>query len=167
MNYHDIYNKFAPSQEERSLDATNFSQFLRSRQDNYGLYYELCLDSDGSLDKVFWSLEDSIEHWAVNSDNNPIFYDTSHGTNRYGLKFGAFTTIGMNGQKTVILACSLLTKETEETFSWIFKEFVTAFYKPPKVILKDGDPGTSVSIQTVLPTTMHLLCTYRLSKTII
>ena len=126
------------------------------------------MNSEGSLDKVFWILIGSIEQWAVNPNNQPVFYDTSHGTklttNKYGLKFGAFTSIDMNGQTIILPACSLLNKETEESFSWIFNEFVTAFRTPPYVIFTDGDPGMSVSIRNVLPTTKHLLCTYHLSK---
>ena len=55
------YNEFSPSVEERILDATNFTEFLHSHQTKYGLYYNLNTDSDGSLNKVFWVLKDSIE----------------------------------------------------------------------------------------------------------
>ena len=136
-NYQDVYNKFAPSQGERILNATNFSQYLKSRHSDYGLSYELSLDSEGSLDIVFWILRDSLEEWAIDSDNHPVFYDTSHGTNKYALKFGAFTTINLNGQ-TIILACSLLTNETEESFSWVFNEFINGFHKPPRIIFTGG-----------------------------
>ena len=51
-----------------------------------------------SLDKVFWILIGNIKQWAVYPNNQPVFYDTPDGTNKYRLKFGAFTSIVMNGQ---------------------------------------------------------------------
>ena len=49
-------------------------------------------DSDGCLDKVFWVLKGALGLWIENEkcpiiydSDYPIIYDTSHGTNKYGL----------------------------------------------------------------------------------
>ena len=67
------------------------------------LYYSATTDPDGCLDKIFWEMKNGLERWAEDCDNNPAFFDTSHGTNKYCLKFGALITVDMHGI-TVILA---------------------------------------------------------------
>ena len=92
--YQDIYNKFSPSTEEKALDATNFIEFLQQRYRERNLYFNTSTDSDGCLNQVFWVLEQGVEIWSEYLEHNPTLYDTTHGTNRYSLKFGAFTTVG-------------------------------------------------------------------------
>ena len=119
--YQDVYNSFSPSTEKRSFDTTNFIEYLRKRNVHNDLYYSATTDPDGCLDKVFWEMKNGLERWAEDRENNPAFFDTSHGTNKYCLKFGALTTVDMHG-RTVILASSLLSNETESSFDWVFRE---------------------------------------------
>ena len=104
-----------------------------------------------------------MERWAEDYENNPALFDTSHGTNKYFLKFGALTTVDRSG-RTVILASSLISIETQSSFEWVFREFVKAFHTPPKVLFTDGNPAMAAAIRCSLPNTSHLLCTYHLSK---
>ena len=161
-NYQDVYNKFAPSGEERLFDATNFTEYLRKRQNDKDLYFDTTTDTDGCIEKVFWVLERGLDLWAEGYESNCVLFDTSYGTNRYFLKIGAFTTVNKYG-KTVIIACSLLTNEDQESFEWLFKEF---FRTTPNVMFTDGDPGMANAICLVLPRTTHLLCTFHISKNI-
>ena len=66
--------------------------------------------------------------------------------------------------RTVILANSLLSNETESASDWVLREFLKAFHTPPKVLFTDGDPTMAAAIRDALPNTFHLLCTYHLSK---
>ena len=99
------------------------------------------------MNKAFWTLTDSIERWAENSGANPLVFDTSHGTNKYSLKFAAFGTIDKHG-KTQALSCSLLDRETEEALSWVFTEFLR---QQPNIIITAGDPVMAAAIKTVFP----------------
>ena len=164
--YQDIYNKFSPSIEEKALDANNFIEFLQQRYRERNLYFNTSTDSGGCLNQVFWVLEQGVEIWSECLEHNPTLYDTTHGTNRYSLKFGAFTTVGKDGN-TCIIAGSLISSETVEAFEWVFNEFVTAFRLPPKVLFTDGDAAMSAAIKNILPETTHLLCTYHLSKNLL
>ena len=110
-----MYNKFQPSIEERGFDATNFENYLQE-QSMKGSYFAIQTVEDGSLSRVFWTLTDSLERWAENSDVNIILFDTSHGTNKYSLKIVAFSTVNKHG-RTQILSCTLVDRETEEAFS--------------------------------------------------
>ena len=151
-NYQDVYNKFAPSGEERLFDATNFTEYSRKRQNDKDLYFDTTTDTDGCLEKVFWVLEGGLDLWAEGYESNCVLFDTSYGTNRYFLKIGAFTTVNKYG-KTVIIACSLLTNEDQESFEWLFKEFLKVFRTTPNVMFTDGDPGMANAICLVLPRT--------------
>ena len=149
-SYQDIYNKFALSGEEKILDATNFYEYLREQQLDRDLYFRTTTDSDGCLGKAFWVLEGGI--WAESFECKCILFDTSYGTNRYFLKIGAFTTANKHGN-TVIIACSLLTNEDQESFQWLFGEFLKGFHTAPKGIFTDGDPGMANAISLVFPIT--------------
>ena len=149
----DVYNNFASKRGERYLDATNFVEFLQKRYNQNDLFFEVMTDSDGCLVNAFWILIDALHRWS----------DTSHATNKYGLKFGPLITIDSNG-RTIILACSLLTTETEHSFEWVFSTFEKAFHHPPKVIITDRDPTMASAIHKVWSNTVHLLCTFHLAK---
>jgi hypothetical protein len=86
-----------------------------------------------------------------------------HGTNRYGLKLGCFTTVDNSGV-TIILAVSLLADETTESFEWAFHQLNRTFCIPPRVIFTDSDPAMGAAIASVMPHTIHFLCTFHLSQ---
>ena len=159
----DVYNNFASKPGERYLDATNFVEFLQKRYNQNDLFFEVMTDSDGCLVNAFRILIDALHRWSDNFSNNVLLFHTSHATNKYGLKFGPLITIDSSG-RTIILACSLLTTETERSFEWVFSTFEKAFHHTPKVIITDGDPAMASAIQKVWSNTVHLLCTFRLAK---
>ena len=133
----DVYNNFASKPGERYLDATNFVEFLQKRYNQNDLFFEVMTDSDGCLVNAFWILIEALHRWSDNFSNNVLLFDTSHATNKYGLKFGPLITIDSNG-RTIIFACSLLTTETERAFAWVFSTLEKAFHHTPKVIITNG-----------------------------
>ena len=94
------------------------------------------------------------------------FFAMSHATNRYALKFEAFTTIDKHGNSQ-ILACSLIALETIDSFIWIFAEFLQALQQHPRVMITDSDPAMAAAITQVYPGAMHLLCTFHLWQNLI
>ena len=93
--------------------------------------YILLQSEDGALNKVSWLLTDSLECRAQLDGSNPIFSDASHGTNIYASKFAIFTTIDKHG-KSQILACSLIDRETIDSYIWIFTQFLQSILTTPK-----------------------------------
>ncbi|KAI6657050.1 Protein FAR1-RELATED SEQUENCE 5-like [Oopsacas minuta] len=165
-SYQDVYNKFQPSVEERSFDATNFVSYLQEQLSTKGLYFAIQTAEDSSMSKVFWTLTDSFERWVENSEANIVLFDTTHGTNKYTLKFAAFCTVNKH-VNTPVLACTLLDRETEEAFTWAFSEFLKPFRHPPKIIITDCDPAMAAAIRNVHPSTIHLLCTFHIGQNIV
>ena len=94
-----------------------------------------------------------------------VIFDTTFSTNRYGFKLGLFITVNEH-LRTVVLAQTLLMRELKEDFVWAFEQFLKYFKIPPVVIFTDSDKAMAYAIREVLPTTMHLLCTYHISKNI-
>ncbi|KAG8463993.1 hypothetical protein KFE25_000161 [Diacronema lutheri] len=88
-------------------------------------------------------MEGGFEAYARNETKNVIMFDTTWGTNRYNMKLGFFTTVGLNGE-TLILAAVIMMHETRSSFQWAFERFKECFKIPPAVIITDGDPGIIV-----------------------
>ncbi|KAI6651455.1 putative far-red impaired response protein [Oopsacas minuta] len=101
-SYQDVYNKFQPSVEERGFDATNFVSYLQEQLSTKGLYFAIQTAEDSSMSKVFWTLTDSFERWVENSEANIVVFDTTHGTNKYTLKFTAFCPVNKHGNTQVL-----------------------------------------------------------------
>lgn len=104
----------------------------------------------------------AFEAYARNGEKNVIMFDTTWGTNRYGMKLGFFTTVGVNGE-TVILAGVLIMHETKASFEWAFERFKKCFKIPPAIIITDGDICIIGACESTLPDTIRLTCVWHLS----
>jgi len=95
-------------------------------------------------------------------------YDTKHGTNKYKLKLGCFVTVAPSGV-TKVLAASLVSAETMDSFKWVFERFLSAFRVPPAVIFTDSDAGMAAAYTAVLQPlgVLHFLCIWHLSKNVL
>eukprot|EP00961_Rhodomonas_salina_P157042 2114005-Rhodomonas_salina.1 len=169
--YDDLRHRFLPSSSQHlALDASGFVEWLLEREWKNGLGSKHTTDEAGKLNKAFFVLEDADDLWSfkVNETTvtNVLLFDTSHGTNRYGLKLGLLVTVGNDGV-THILAASVLLNEDKESFQWVFECFTHFFKHPPHVILTDGDPAMAFSIRKVWPECVHQLCTHHLGQNII
>lgn len=106
--------------------------------------------------------EGAFAAYARNERRNVIMFDTTWGTNRFGMKLGFFTTVGANGE-TLILAGVIMMYETKGSFEWAFERFIKCFKIPPKVIVTDGDVGIIGACASTLPDTVRLTCVWHLS----
>jgi hypothetical protein len=143
---------------------TGFIQCLQQRKDDEGLDFNWVSDDDGSIDKCFFVFKNAVKQFS--SGCRPVLFDTKHGSNRYGLRLGLFTTVGRNGD-TIILSGSLLQHEDTDSFMWLFNQFKLFLGMQPKCMLTDGDKAMAAAIHSALPETRHLLCTWHLSQTLI
>ena len=75
--------------------------------------------------------------------------------------FAPFTGLD-NHYKCVTFAGGLLLKEDVESYSWLFKSFVNAVKKAPRIIITDQDPAMKIAIKDVLPNTRHRLCMWHI-----
>lgn len=82
-----------------------------------------------------------------------LVFDTTYRLNRYDMPFGIFVGVNNNGQST-IFGGALLRNETEETFNWLFKSFVSVL-KAPVSILTDQDASITAAIRKNMPDAKH------------
>jgi hypothetical protein len=200
FTYLDCYHTFAPTSNERNLDATGFLERLSDRSRDGGLFSKFSTDSEGLLENLFFVLAGASSLYSIGASyqGNIVPFDTKvrlhyiihvrlmlqfhlhwdltvfiakticfiqHGTNRYRLKLGLFTTVDSNGATRILAAC-LVTCETAESVAWAFDCFMD-FRILPLIILTDSDPVMAAAIKLYFPSTLHFLCTYHLSKNLL
>ncbi len=164
FNYQDVFHGINPHKDQTTMDSTGFVQYLQSRKDENGLDFAWISDDDGSIMKAFFVFKHAVKIFSDGS--RPVLFDTKHGSNRYGLRLGVFSTVGRDGS-TVLLAAALLSNEDTESFKWAFTQFQHAFGRPPHCIFTDGDKAMAAALRDTWPETKHFLCTWHLSQNII
>jgi hypothetical protein len=91
-----------------------------------------------------------------------LTFDTTFGTNKYGMSLGFFVCPDGHG-KTQVIAMALIQNEDQESITWVFEQMLKALQgSAPAVVLTDGDGKILTAITAVLPTTIHLLCLFHL-----
>ena len=100
-NWKHLDHKLAGVNGTRAGDASGLAEWLLTRKLNQGLYSEWTTDHMGCMDRVFYEVEGAQEHWQRSDGARIIFFDTTHGTNEYGMKVGCFTSVDHHG-KTIL-----------------------------------------------------------------
>ncbi|XP_020421247.1 protein FAR1-RELATED SEQUENCE 5-like [Prunus persica] len=104
-----------------------------------------------------------VELIQLLDEHTGFMLDTTFNTNRYGLPFAPMLGVNNHGQ-TIVLACAFLSKETTESFIWMFEEFKKAMPGgEPKMIITDQDAAMARAIFEVFPTTFHRLCIWHIT----
>ena len=137
--YKAIHRRFVSTlQATPELDLEDLSHFLKKREAEEVLSYEIRTDRHGFTTAVFWQFQHSMEAWAVAKDDNVLLFDPTHGTNRHGMKLGAFVTVGPTG-KNILLAAVLIMTEDAWHFEWSFRCFAKTFRVSPNILITDRD----------------------------
>jgi zinc finger SWIM domain-containing protein 3 len=164
FNYQDVYHSINPHGYQQALDTTGYIQHLQHNKDEEGLDFSYKHDAEGVLCLCFNVFKDAVKLFSDGC--RPVLFDTKHGTNRYGLRLGCFTTVGRDGG-TVLLATLLMQHEDQQSFEWAFLQFKLFFGAQSHCMFTDGDKAMAAAMKTTLPATMHYLCIWHLSQTII
>ena len=164
FNQDYIKNNYGCGELGKILDCTNLQKHLQQRYENYNdLQFDIDTNSDGTPEKVFFVMKGGKQLWNEDGSAKVILYDTKHGTNRYGMKIGCFTTIDNCG-RTQVAGATILSTEDEDHFAWGFAKFQEMFGSAPNVIFTDSDPAMALALAAVWPETVHLLCTFHIWK---
>ncbi len=164
FSYQDVYHSINPHGYQQALDTTGFIQHLQHSKDEEGLDFSYVNNEEGVLCLCFNVFKDAVKLFS--DGGRPVLFDTKHGTNRYGLRLGCFTTVGRDGG-TVLLATAMMAQENQEAFEWAFLQFKTFFGAQPHCMFTDGDKAMAAAMRSTLPETKHYLCIWHLSQTII
>ena len=130
------------SKENSDDDVCKALELFHSfRRDDPSFMYSVEVDNESRIKTLLWTNGCSRMKYAHFGDS--ITFDTTYRTTLYDMPFGLF--VGTNNHyQSVILGGVLMRYETEESFKWVFNEFVTLMGgKAPCTILTGNTPFLS------------------------
>lgn len=156
---------FRPSTQKRTLgrDAQNLLNYFKKMQaENPGFYYAIQLDDDNRMSNVFWA--DARSRTAYNYFGDAVIFDTMYRPNQFQVPFAPFTGVNNHGQM-VLFGCALILDESESSFAWIFKTFLSAMNNvSPVSITTDQDRAIQMAVSQVFPETRHCICKWHILR---
>ncbi|XP_074376745.1 protein FAR1-RELATED SEQUENCE 5-like [Apium graveolens] len=126
------------------------------------VFIRTLIDEEGRLKCLLWVVPRSL--LAYKNFGDVIAFDTTYRTNRYVMPFVPFT--GMNHHyQSVLFGFALMRDELKTTFEWILGTWLEAVEgKSPLAIITEQDQAMAGAIQSQLPNTTHLLCSWHISN---
>ncbi|XP_074297624.1 protein FAR1-RELATED SEQUENCE 5-like [Silene latifolia] len=97
--------------------------FMQKRARCPSFYFDFDVDDDKRLTKVFWADPIAIKNYALFGDS--VSFDTTFDFNEYRMVFCPFMGVD-NHKKCVTFAAGLIMRENEESFTWLFDNFMKA-----------------------------------------
>ncbi|XWS63223.1 hypothetical protein CRYUN_Cryun06bG0077400 [Craigia yunnanensis] len=151
---------------QRSLegDIQLLLDYLRQmKAENPNFFYAVQGDEDQALmSNVFWADPKSRTNYTYFGDT--VTFDTTYRSNRYRLPFAPFTGVNHHGQP-VLFGCAFLINESEASFVWLFKTWLSAMSgRPPMSITTDHDAVIRSAVMQVFPETRHRFCKWHIFK---
>lgn len=154
-----------PSTRKRTLgrDAQNLLNYFKKMQaENPGFYYAIQLDEDNRMTNVFWA--DARSRTAYNYFGDAVIFDTMYRPNQFQVPFAPFTGINHHGQM-VLFGCALLLDESESSFTWLFKTWLSAMNdRHPVSLTTDQDRAIQAAVAHVFPETRHCICKWHILR---
>ncbi|XP_026429348.1 protein FAR1-RELATED SEQUENCE 5-like [Papaver somniferum] len=123
-------------------------------------YYAVDVDEEKHLKNVFWA--DSWCREAYKEFGDVVSFDTTYLTKKYNMPFAPFVGVNHHGQ-SILLGCGLLSDEQEETFVWLFNEWMKCMSGcPPRAIITDQAKAMQNAIKIVFPAARHRWCIWHI-----
>ncbi|KAL7610411.1 hypothetical protein Lser_V15G14290 [Lactuca serriola] len=116
---------------------------------------------DDVLDCMFWADEMEKAYYAEFSD--VISFDVTFRTNKYRMVFVPFTAIDHH-KKSITVGAGLLSNESIESYSLLFKAFLKTHKKEPTLVSTDQDASIKQAIENVFANSKHRLCMWHTMK---
>ncbi|KAK7385859.1 hypothetical protein VNO78_31783 [Psophocarpus tetragonolobus] len=137
-------------------DAHNLLEYFKKMQaENPGFFYAIQLDEDNHMSNVFWA--DARSRTAYSHFGDAVTLDTTYMINQYRVPFAPFTGVNHHGQM-ILFGCALLLDDSETSFVWLFKTFLTAMNDHyPVSITTDQDRAIQTAVSQVFPHTRHCI----------
>ncbi|XP_077232515.1 protein FAR1-RELATED SEQUENCE 5-like [Tasmannia lanceolata] len=137
-------------------------KFQAKQSEDPNFFLKMELDINGNLRSMFWA--DSRARDAYLTFNDVIVFDVTYRTNKFRMPFAPFTGVNHHRQ-SILFGCALLADETEETFTWLFDQWLDCMFgRAPGCIIIDINGAMRNTIRSVSPNTGHRFCSWHISK---
>jgi hypothetical protein len=136
--------------------------FTRMQAKNANFFNVIDMDDEGCVRNVFWA--DARSRAMHEYYNDVITLDTSYVVSKYDMPLATFVGVNHHGQ-SILLGCALLSDETAETYSWLFKAWIACMSgNLPKAIITDYCRGIQSAITEVIPGARHRMCLFQIMR---
>lgn len=144
-------------------DAHSLLNYFKKMQaENPGFYYAIQLDDENRMTNVFWA--DARSRIAYSHFGDAVVFDTMYRPNQYQVPFAPFTGMNHHGQM-VLFGCALLLDESESSFTWLFRTWLSAMNgQPPVSFTTDQDRAIHMAVAQVFPETRHCICKWHILR---
>ncbi|KAE8687256.1 Protein FAR1-RELATED SEQUENCE 3 [Hibiscus syriacus] len=130
-------------------DAQNLLDYFKKMQAENPRFYAIQLDDDNCRVNVFWA--DARSRTAFMHFGDAVKLDTSYRVNQYRVPFAPFTGLNHHGQ-TILFGCALIFDDSEASFVWLLKTFLTAMNNHQSVsLVTDQDRTIQTAVSQVFP----------------
>ncbi|KAL6558720.1 hypothetical protein OROMI_019070 [Orobanche minor] len=140
---------------------TVIHKFMERQASDPEFYYAIEISDDQVCRSAFWA--DGRARKSYLQFHDVIVFDVTYRTNNFSMPFAPFTGVNHHTQ-SILFGCALLADEKEETFTWLFKQWLNCMWgKYPGAIITDQDPAIKNAIAKVFPKTHHRFCSWHIS----
>nr|GEV39568.1 hypothetical protein [Tanacetum cinerariifolium] len=134
------------AEERKQYKGKEFYSLIKHFQEKAAIdvnqYFKIDLFDDGSPRNIFRA--DGRSRDAYLKFGDVVVFDVIYLTNKFKFSFSPIVGVNHHGQ-SIIFGGALLENEKEETFKWLFKQFLKCmFNKCPSAIITDQDKAISV-----------------------
>lgn len=130
-----------------------YNYLCRMQLTNPNFFYLMDLNEEGCLRNVCWI--DARSRAACGYFGDVIYFDNTYMSSKYEIPLVAFVGINHHGQ-SVLLGCGLLAGETRESYTWLFKAWLTCtFGRSPQTIITDRCKTLQSVVAEVFPRCHH------------
>ena len=143
-------------------DASNLLKTLiQNKSNDPGWFVEFQLNDENRLTRLFWMSPSQIALWLEYHD--VVLNDNTAKTNRYNMPLSLFLIVN-NNTKSRLVAQSLVSDETVETYKWILECTKKATMTEPMVFITDADPAMDAAVVQIYDTAYPIYCIFHISE---
>ncbi|KAH9715156.1 protein FAR1-RELATED SEQUENCE 6 [Citrus sinensis] len=129
------------------------SFFCRLQLTDPNFFNVVDLNEKGCLRNLFWT--DTRSRVAYRYFGDAVLIDTTCLTERYDVPLVSFIGVNHHGQ-SVLLGCGLLASETIESYTWLFRAWLTCMLgRSPQTIITDQCRILQIAVGDVFPRAYH------------
>ncbi|CAJ2658072.1 unnamed protein product [Trifolium pratense] len=148
------FSEYSNEMNLKKGDAQAIYNFLcRMQLTNPNFFYLMDFNDEGRLRNVLWV--DARSRAACGYFSDVVYFDNTYLSNKYEIPLVAFVGLNHHGQ-TVLLGCGLLAGEMPESYTWLFRTWVTCMSGcSPQTIITDRCKALQSLIAEIFPKSHH------------